>query len=77
MSRRLNNAAFDVIGSCVSVLEPSDENCLADAQAYGVADPAGRWIVGVGPDHPDVVLVGEREQLIAVANEMLAKLGAR
>ena len=77
MPHQLNNATFDVVGSFVSVLEPSDENYLADAQAYGVADPAGRWVVGVGADHPDVVLVGHREQLIAVATEMLTKLGAR
>ncbi len=77
MPHRLNNATFDVVGSFVSVLEPSDENYLDDARAYGVADPAGRWVVGIGPDHPDVVLVGEREQLVAVATELLTKLGAR
>jgi hypothetical protein len=77
MSHRFNNATFDVVGSSVSVLEPSDEDYVADAQAYGVPNPDGRWIVGVGPDHPDVVLVGTREQLVAVATEMLIKLGAR
>jgi len=75
MSHRLNNAAFDVTGSFVSVIEPSDPNYLTDAQAYGVADPAGRLVVGLGPGHPDVVLVGTREQLVAAAREMLTKLG--
>ena len=77
MSHRLNPATFDVVGSFVSVLEPLDENYLADAAAYGVPNPDGRLVVGVGPDHPDVVLVGSREQLVAVATELLTKLGAR
>lgn len=77
MSHRLNNAPFDVAGSSVSVLGPADEDYHADAQSYGIDDPAGRWIVGIGPDHPDVVLVGGRDQLVALATDILTKLGYR
>jgi len=75
MPSRFSNAPYDVGGSHVSVLTPADEEYRTDAENYGVDEPAGRWIVGIGPDHPDVVLVGSREQLAAVAADILTKLG--
>lgn len=75
MSGRLNNPPYDITGASVSVLTPSDEDYLADAATYGVETPAGRWIVGIGPDYPDVVLLGDRNQLVALATNILNRLG--
>lgn len=73
---RLNYEPYDVSGASVSVLAPHEADYVEDAERYGVDDPTGRHIVGIGADYPDVVLVGSRDQLIAVARDMLAKLGA-
>lgn len=75
MANRINNSALDVAGASVSVLVPGDPDYPADAELYGVPDPGGRWIVGIGCDYPDVVLLGTREQLVAVAHDVLRKLG--
>ncbi len=75
MPSRLSYTPFDVGGAFVSVLTPADDDYVADAQSYGVDEPADRWIVGIGPDAPDVVLLGSREQLAAVATDILSKLG--
>lgn len=72
---RMNYAPYDVYGASVSVLTPHEADYIEDAKRYGV-HPTGQHIVGIGTDHPDIVLVGGREQLVAVARDMLAKLGA-
>ena len=73
---RLNYAPYDVRNATVSVLDPHEADYVEDAGRYGVDHPAGQHIVGIGADYPDVVLVGSRERLIAVARDMLTKLGA-
>ncbi|MBU8841062.1 MULTISPECIES: hypothetical protein [Mycobacteriaceae] len=75
MPGRINSVPLDVTGSSVSVLTPADEDYLTDAQSYGVDSPAGRWVVGIGTDYPDVVLIGHRDQLVALATDILNKLG--
>ncbi|KXO91019.1 Uncharacterised protein (plasmid) [Tsukamurella tyrosinosolvens] len=76
MSGRLNYTPYDANGAGVSVLAPGDPNYREDAESFGVEDPAGEFIVGIGDDYPDVVLTGDRDQLINVFREALKKLGA-
>ena len=76
MPGRMNYQPYDVTAASVSVLTPSDEGYRDDAAHYGVDDPAGQWIAGIGADYPDVVLVGSRDDLVAIGVALLDKLGA-
>lgn len=76
MSGRLNVPPYDVTAASVSVLAPSDDEYRDDAAHYGVDDPAGQWIVGIGADYPDIVLVGSRDDLVEIGVALLDKLGA-
>lgn len=75
MPSRLNYPAFDIAGAHASVITPDDDNYAGDAEEYGVDDPDGRCIVGIGADHPDVVLLGAHDDLVALARDILHKLG--
>lgn len=68
-------APFDIDGSAVSVLVPGESDYRDDAEQYGVDPSGGHTIVGIGPDGPDVVIFGRRDELIRVARDILAKLG--
>ena len=75
MPSRLNYPPYDVTDAFVSVLDPRDENYDMDALTYGVDEPTGQFIVGIGADNPDVVITGTREHLIEIATQIQTKLG--
>lgn len=76
MSGRINYEPYDVIGASVSVLAPGEPDYAEDAESFGVDEPKGQFVVGIGADYPDVVLTGSRDQLIRVFRDALTKLGA-
>lgn len=75
MPSRLNNTPVDVTGASVSVLHPGEDSYSEDAESYGVDNPDGRWIVGIGVDDADAVLIGTRDQLLQLARDIAHKLG--
>ncbi|MEB3022980.1 hypothetical protein K6T79_18215 [Mycolicibacter sp. MYC098] len=60
----------------VSAITPEDPDYIQDALNYGVDNPHGRHIIGIGTNSIDGVLVGDRDQLVRIATEILARLGA-
>lgn len=60
----------------VSVIAPDDPEYAEDTFGYGVIGAGGRHVIGIGINGPESVLVGERDQLVRIATEILAKLGA-
>lgn len=74
MAGRLDYMPYDVDGAVASVLHPDDEDYEQDALSYGVDEPDGRLIVGIGASEPDVVLVGTKDQLASVARQILDRL---
>lgn len=76
MSGRLNLPPYDIEHASTSVYSPDDPAYAEDTDAVGAAYPDGRWFVGIGADHPDIVLAGSRDELIRVFRDALSKLGA-
>ncbi|ORW08486.1 MULTISPECIES: hypothetical protein [Mycolicibacter] len=60
----------------VSVITPDDPDYTEDTLGYGVIGVGGRHVIGIGINGPESVLVGERDQLVRIATEILSKLGA-
>ncbi|OSC34784.1 hypothetical protein B8W67_05925 [Mycolicibacillus koreensis] len=56
-------------------LTPGESDYRDDAERCGVDPSGGHTIVGIGPDEPNVVIFGRRDELIRVARDILAKLG--
>ncbi|KMV17529.1 hypothetical protein ACT17_14620 [Mycolicibacterium conceptionense] len=76
MSGRLNYRPYDVTDASVSVYSPSNPYYRNDVEELDVDPDEGLTVVGIGPDYPDAVLIGSRDELIRVFREALGKLGA-
>lgn len=77
MPQRLNIAPYDLIGTSVSYLTPDDPDYPQDSETYGVDTTAEQpHILGIGADHPDIVLTGSRPQVVTFARALSAAIGA-